>query len=86
MKVKITTGKLTMTITGNQNDRPIIQGELWDVMKEIPITTWLLLYGQKEVSKYPEIDLITAMMKDKASTVKIIEPLYNWNSPDGTNI
>lgn len=86
MKVVIKTGKLSMMITGEPGERPEITGELWDIMKKIPIEAWLSLFGRVPIYDFIELDLIEAMHKDPASEVQIIEPLVDWSTPKGIYI
>lgn len=81
MKAIIKLGDSQMTIENKEPfAKPRISGSLWDIMRRIPIETWLKLYKQPTLNQYIEIDLALALTNDPLMEVEWLEPIEGYES------
>lgn len=79
MKAIIKLGDSEMIIENKEPfTKPSISGSLWNIMRKIPIETWLRLYRQPMLNQYIETDLAVALSKDSSMLVTWVEDIEGY--------
>jgi hypothetical protein len=79
VKAIIKLGNSEMVIANEEPfAKPSITGDLWDIMRKVPIEIWLKLYKQPTINQYKEIDFAVALSKDPAMSVTWVEPIEGY--------
>lgn len=79
MKAIVKLGDSEMIIENTEPfTKPSISGSLWNIMRKIPIETWLRLYRQPMLNQYIEIDLAVALSKDPLMLVTWVEDIEGY--------
>lgn len=79
MKAIVKLGESEMIIENEKPfSKPSINGELWEIMRKVPIETWLRLYKQPMLNQYIEIDLAVALSNDPLMSVTWVEDIEGY--------
>ena len=79
MKAIVKLGDSEMIIENTEPfTKPSISGPLWNIMRKLPIETWLRLYKRPMLNQYIEIDLAVALSNDPLMSVTWVEDIEGY--------